>query len=77
MLFKRRGLKDQGLPRGHYLEHFWHADLGYVGQAIIGVKVPNDSHVASIQHWRVPALKNANILALKFWNELFNIPSVD
>ena len=32
-------------PRGYYLEHFW--------QAIIGVKVPNRSHVASIQHWRV------------------------
>ena len=37
-------------PRGYYLEHFWQADLGYIGQAIIGVKVPNSSHVASIQH---------------------------
>ena len=25
-------------PRGYYLEHFWQADLGYIGQAIIGVK---------------------------------------
>ena len=39
-------------PRGHYLD-FWQADLGYIGQAIIGVKVPNSSHVAFIQHWRV------------------------
>ena len=37
-------------PRGYYLELFWQADLGYIGQAIIGVKVPNSSHVASIQH---------------------------
>ena len=29
-------------PPGYYLELFW--------QAIIGVKVPNSSHVASIQH---------------------------
>ena len=28
-------------PRGYYLEHFWQADLGYIEQAIIGVKVPN------------------------------------
>ena len=27
--------------------------MGYIGQAIIGVKVPNCSHVASIQHGRV------------------------
>ena len=40
-------------PRGYYLEHFWQADLGYIGQAIIGVKVPNSSHVACIQHGRV------------------------
>ena len=26
---------------GYYLEKFWQADLGYIGQAIIGVKVPN------------------------------------
>ena len=37
-------------PHGYYLELFWQADLGYIGQAIIGVKVPNSSHVASIQH---------------------------
>ena len=37
-------------PRGYYLELFWQADLGYIGQVIIGVKVPNSSHVASIQH---------------------------
>ena len=37
-------------PRGYYLEHFWQADLGYIGQAIIGVKVPNSSYVAFIQH---------------------------
>ena len=36
-------------PRGHYLD-FWQADLGYIGQAIIGVKVPNSTHVAFIQH---------------------------
>ena len=41
-------------PLGYYLDHFWQADLGCIGQAIIGVKVPNSSHVASIQHWRVP-----------------------
>ena len=40
-------------PCGYYLEFFWQADLGYVGQAIIGVKVPNSSHVACIQHGRV------------------------
>ena len=40
-------------PRGYFLEHFWQADLGYIGQAIIGVKVPNSSHVACIQHGRV------------------------
>ena len=40
-------------PRGYYLEHFWQADLGYIGQAIIGVKDPNSSHVACIQHGRV------------------------
>ena len=33
---------------GYYLGHFWQADLGYIGQAIIGV--PNSSHVASIKH---------------------------
>ena len=32
-------------PHGYYLELF--------GQAIIGVKVPNSSHVASIQHLKV------------------------
>ena len=37
-------------PRGYYLELFWQADLGYIGQTIIGVKVQNSSHVASIQH---------------------------
>ena len=42
-------------PRGYYLEHFWQADVGYIGQAIIGVKVPNSSHVACIQHGRVHA----------------------
>ena len=31
----------------------WQADLGYIWQAIIEVKVPNSSHVASIQHRRV------------------------
>ena len=35
-------------PRGYYLEHFWQADLGYIGQATIGVKVTNSSHVACI-----------------------------
>ena len=35
---------------------FWQAYLGYIWQAIIGVKVPNSSHVASIQHRRVPEL---------------------
>ena len=40
-------------PRGYYLEHFWQADLGCIGQAIIGVKVPNSNHVACIQHGRV------------------------
>ena len=43
-------------PSGYYLEHFWQADLGYIGQAIIGVKVPNNSHVACIQHGRVVIL---------------------
>ena len=38
-------------PRGYYLEHFWQADLGYIGQAIIGVK-----DVAFIQHGRVVML---------------------
>ena len=28
-------------PRGYYLEHFWQADMGYIGHAMIGVKVPN------------------------------------
>ena len=37
-------------PRGYYLEYFWQADLHYIEQAIIGVKVPNSSHVACIQH---------------------------
>ena len=37
-------------PRGYYLELFWQADLGYIGRVIIGVKVPNSSHVASIRH---------------------------
>ena len=36
-------------PRGYFLEHFWQADLGHIGQAIVGVKVPNSSHMASIQ----------------------------
>ena len=40
-------------PHGYYLEHFWQADLGYIGQAKIGVEVPNRSHVACIQHGRV------------------------
>ena len=40
-------------PRVYYLEHFWQADMGYIGHAIIGVKAPNSSHVASIQHGRV------------------------
>ena len=40
-------------PRGYYLEHFWQADLGYIGQVIIGVKVPNSSHVVCIQHGRL------------------------
>ena len=35
---------------GYHLELFWQAELGYLGQAIIGVKVPHSSHVASIQH---------------------------
>ena len=26
---------------------FWQADLGYIGQVINGVKVPNSSHVVS------------------------------
>ena len=36
--------------RGNYLGHFWQADLGFIGQAIIGVKVPTgkSSHVTSI-----------------------------
>ena len=37
-------------PRGYYLEHLGQSDLGYIGQAIIGVKIANSSHVASIQH---------------------------
>ena len=37
----------------NYLELFWQADLGYIEQAIFGVEVPNNSHMASIQHWRV------------------------
>ena len=49
-------------PRGYYLELFWQADLGYIGQAIIGVKVPNSSHVASIQHRRV-----SNRVFQNFW----------
>ena len=40
-------------PRGYYLELFWQAELGYIGKPMIEVKVPNSSHVASIQHWRV------------------------
>ena len=44
-------------PRGYYLEHFWQADMGYIGHAIIGVKVPNSSHVACIQNGRVAARK--------------------
>ena len=28
-------------PRGYYLEHIWQADMGYIGQAMIGAKVPN------------------------------------
>ena len=46
-------------PRGWYLELFWLADLGYIGQAIIGVKVPNSSHMASIQHRIVLEVYNA------------------
>ena len=78
MLFKRRGLKDQGLPRGHYLEHFWHADLGYIGQAIIGVKVPNSDQVASIQHQRVMqwliifTQENHQIIGWVFYQEHVN-----
>ena len=34
-------------PCGYYLELMWQVDLCYTGQAIIGVKVPNSSHVAS------------------------------
>ena len=49
-------LRDEYKPRGYYLEHFWQADLGYIGQAIIGVKVPNSSHVACIQHGRVASI---------------------
>ena len=49
-------------PRGYYLEHFWQADLGYIGQAIIGVKVPNSSHVACIQHGRVPSVTGSRVL---------------
>ena len=37
-------------PRGHYLELLWQPDLAYMRQAIIGVKVPNSGHMASIQH---------------------------
>ena len=39
-------------PNGyHYhLELFWQAELGYLGQAIIGVKVPHSSHVASEEY---------------------------
>ena len=39
-------------PHGYYLDHFWQADLGHIGQAMIGVKVPNSSHMACIQHGR-------------------------
>ena len=35
------------------MELFWQTDLGYIGQAILGVKLPNSSHVASTQHRRV------------------------
>ena len=40
-------------PRGYYLEHFWQADLGYIWQALIRVKVPNSNLVACVQHGRV------------------------
>ena len=40
-------------PCGYYSEHFGQADLGYMGQAIFGVKVPKSSDVVSIQHQRV------------------------
>ena len=43
-------ISAESKPRGYYLEQFWQADLGYFGQAIIRVKIPNSSHVASIQH---------------------------
>ena len=36
--------------RVYYQKLFWQAVLGYIGQTIIGVKVPNSSHVASIQY---------------------------
>ena len=55
--------------------------LGYIGQAIIGVKVPNSSHVASIQHWRVRNLSNIfahqRTLSMRFYifkkHVLFNL----
>ena len=37
-------------PCGYYLELLWQADLGYTGLAMIGVKVPNSIHMASIEH---------------------------
>ena len=40
------------MPCGYYFGLFW-SDLGYIGQATIGFKVPNSSKVASIHHWRV------------------------
>ena len=59
---KLRGLlfRAEYKPRGYYLEHFWQADLGYIWQAIIGVKVPNSNHVACIQHGRVHHISSFN-----------------
>ena len=37
-------------PHGYYLECFWQAVFDYIGQAMIGVKVPNSIHMASIKH---------------------------
>ena len=43
-------------PHGYYLEHFGQSDMGYIWQDIVGVKVLNSGHVATIQHQRVAQL---------------------
>ena len=52
-----------------YLEHFWQADLGYIGQAIFRVKVPNSSHMASTQHCMKENM-SSEIVAVNFHDHL-------